>query len=297
MKLTKTKMSSAFWRLLPNALTIVIVAVLLLWHRSWASPFASSTSSGVIPYQGTLVTANGERVSGQISITFRLYNVPTDGTPLWEETHTGSNAVQVQNGLFQVNLGSLVPIPANVWDTQPLYLGVQVENDPEMSPRPMVGSVPYALHVANNAVTSDSIMDGSITRNDLAPFTGVVWKVPPARLSEDVAWTPNDNAVWDIGPFLDNEGVPPDADVLLLAWRPSRLSDFSHFECLDANGHVLATVTLGTNINFTWAPVGTEYGTMIPVPGGTRKIKYVNHGGSYKDFTNPRRVLILFGWK
>ena len=296
MKFFKGK-SMAFWQLVFNASMIVAIVALLVWHRSWASPTISSDSGGVIPYQGTLVTDEGERVNGQVSMTFRLYNVPSDGSPLWEESYTGSNAVQVQNGLFQVNLGSLVPIPAAVWNSQPLYLGVQVEDDPEMSPRSVIGSVPYALHVASNAITSDSVADGSITRNDLAPFTGVVWKVPPSRLREDVAWTPDDNAVWDIGPFLDSEGVPSDAEVLLLGWWPSRWSDFSTFELLDANGQVLGTVVFGSDVSSAWAPVGIPYGTMIPVPGGTRKIRYRSHGGSYRDFTNPRRVLFLFGWK
>ena len=292
------KRSPFFWHILFNALTLALVALMLKGYGAWAASHATGEGGNtVVPFQGTLTDDEGQPLNGQMEMTFRLYNVPDGGTPVWEETYQGNNAVPVENGLFQVNLGSLNPIPADVWQTPPLYLGVQVGSDPEMTPRPVIGSVPYALHVATNAVSSASVIDGSLTRNDFAPFTGVVWKVPPTIIVETVAWTPSDNAVWDIGTMLDEAGVPSDAEVLLLGWRPSRLSDVSYFQFLDANDNVLATIQLGTNIDNTWSAIGIEYGTIIPVPGNTRKIKYKSNGGDYRDATHPRRLLIIFGWK
>ena len=47
-------------------------------------------------------------------MTFRLYSAASGGTPLWEETWTGPNSVQVSDGLFNVMLGSLSAIPQAV---------------------------------------------------------------------------------------------------------------------------------------------------------------------------------------
>lgn len=50
----------------------------------------------------------------------------------------------VQDGLFHVLLGSLTPIPSSVLSSSSLYLEVKVGNDPAMSPRELVGTVPVA---------------------------------------------------------------------------------------------------------------------------------------------------------
>jgi len=100
---------------------------------------------GVITYQGVLTDANGNPVNGNVDMIFRIYNVDTGGTPLWIEEHTGENAVPVQNGLFQVYLGSLQPFPPDLWEGEPLYMGIEVGGDSEMSPREVIGRVPGAI--------------------------------------------------------------------------------------------------------------------------------------------------------
>jgi hypothetical protein len=104
----------------------------------------SNASTGLLSYQGYLTDAGGEPLHGEVDITFRLYNVLTGGTSLWTEAHTGVNAVPVEDGLFNVMLGSLNPITGDVWSNGASYLGVQVGNDVEMDPRELVGTVPHA---------------------------------------------------------------------------------------------------------------------------------------------------------
>jgi len=62
----------------------------------------------LINYQGKLSDISG-RVNGTVSMTFRIYNTSTGGTPLWEETH---DEVQLNNEVYNVLLGSGTANPA-----------------------------------------------------------------------------------------------------------------------------------------------------------------------------------------
>lgn len=57
-----------------------------------------------------------------------------------------------------MQLGSVTAFPSNVWTGSTLYLGVTVGNDPEMTPREQITSVPYALMCAqaDHAAAADS---------------------------------------------------------------------------------------------------------------------------------------------
>ena len=103
-----------------NISTILIVAVMLMVNQVLANPDQTTTTetfnSGMLSYQGTLTDSIDNPVTGSYEITFRIYNSPTSTTPLWEEVRSGPNAVPVQNGLFNVMLGSLVPIPDTAWE-------------------------------------------------------------------------------------------------------------------------------------------------------------------------------------
>jgi len=147
----------------PNIGTLVLVALLLGAYQVFASSPTGTLPQAGIPgflfYQGTLTDTSGNPLNGAINMVFRFYAVPTGGTPLWEEVHQGENGVPVTQGLFHINLGSIAPIPAIVWENSQLYLGVQVGNDAELSPRQPVGGVPVALTVPDGAITRAKLGD------------------------------------------------------------------------------------------------------------------------------------------
>lgn len=146
-------------QLIPNIGTIVVVLSLLFYFEVRAAGLSAGTSPSTISYQGTLFTAGGAAVNANVGLTFRLYNVQSGGTALWTEAHSGANAVPVSNGLFNVSLGSITPIPSSVWNNSAVYLGVQVEGDSaELSPRELIGSVPFARYAANVPQVLGSIM-------------------------------------------------------------------------------------------------------------------------------------------
>ena len=146
----------------PNLWSIIAIALVFtstIAARSNAAPtlFPSATTT-TISYQGTLSNAGGQPVNAATPMTFKLYTAPSGGTALWTEARAGANSVPINNGLFNVLLGSVTPIDVNLL-SQDLWLGISVNGDAEMSPREKLGSVPFAA-VAGSAQT---VPDGSIT--------------------------------------------------------------------------------------------------------------------------------------
>jgi len=168
--------------LLPNGGTIMIVLVLLVsqpvWARSLQTMQNSNSSTGTIAYQGRLANTNGSPVTGTLSMVFRLYNVQSGGSPVWEEQWTASNSVAVSDGLFNVMLGSITPInQATLSGNSSLWLGISVGTDGEMTPRVQLGTVPYAfqaLTVPDGAITSAKLADGSVTQAKFGPDVSLV---------------------------------------------------------------------------------------------------------------------------
>jgi len=111
----------------------------------WSSQILFAQANPQINYQGKLTTPAGVAVANNgYDMTFRLYTSVSGGAAIWTETLTGANQVDVTNGLFSVMLGSTTPLTSVDFD-QPLYLGVEVDSDGEMTPRKAFGTVPAAF--------------------------------------------------------------------------------------------------------------------------------------------------------
>lgn len=126
---------------------------------AWSAIAASAM--GQVPqrmnFQGILTNASGVRLTGDFPVVFAIYGFSTGGTALWSESHP---SITVTNGFCQVVLGSITPLPLNLFDGAPRFLGIKVGADPEMTPRQELTSVPSAFR-AQSVVGGN---DGGINR-------------------------------------------------------------------------------------------------------------------------------------
>jgi hypothetical protein len=136
-----------------------------------------------INYQGKLTSSTGVAVdNGTYNMRFWLLQSTgqATGDAIWTESLTGTNQVQVTNGLFSVMLGSTSPL-TSVDFNQTLYLGVEIGGtgspvwDGEMLPRKPLGTVPAAFEAFRvGGVASSSFLrsDQADTASSLLTFTG-----------------------------------------------------------------------------------------------------------------------------
>jgi hypothetical protein len=118
-------------------------------------------------YQGHLLDSGGDPVTdGTYSMTFSLWDAPSDGGQLWGPE---GQDVDVSDGFFAVILGRTDPISGSVLQTA-TYLEIVVEGE-TLEPRQQLASVPFALQ-AEEAANADTV-DGRHA-SDLEIPAGVI---------------------------------------------------------------------------------------------------------------------------
>ncbi|MDO8805939.1 MAG: hypothetical protein Q7R35_16095, partial [Elusimicrobiota bacterium] len=125
-------------------------------------PALAGAAPALLNYQGRLVDATGNPLSGTYSLTFRIYDAAPAGTGtlIWNETQS----LDLDNGIFNASLGASTPLAPSVFSSDTRYLEVQVGADSPMIPRTRLLSVPYAIYAASAAYAVGSdIADGQVT--------------------------------------------------------------------------------------------------------------------------------------
>lgn len=102
---------------------------------------AAADLPGALSQQGRLFDENNEPVNDNLKVTFTLYGAEESDEALWSEAHN----ISFQDGYFSVSLGDAKPFGPAIFDGSPRFLGIQIGDDDEMSPRSVVRSVPYAM--------------------------------------------------------------------------------------------------------------------------------------------------------
>ena len=108
---------------------------------SLIAPAVAAAAPSFVPLSGVLKTADGQVVDGTRTIRFALYESAASATPIFEE----SQRVELTGGSFSAYLGQSRSLDLALFaGVSALYLGVTVEGDRELSPRLMIGTVPFA---------------------------------------------------------------------------------------------------------------------------------------------------------
>jgi hypothetical protein len=97
-------------------------------------------------YQGKATDKAGAPLNGNYNLTFRVYSTSTGGAAKWTEAQT---VVQITNGVFSVQLGSVTPL--NLAFDEDYWVSLEINTDGEMTPRTKLASVPYAYRAESFA--------------------------------------------------------------------------------------------------------------------------------------------------
>ena len=136
-----------------------------------------------INYQGWLGNASDTvGITDTLNIRFNLYTTATGGSPVWSELHTN---VKVDKGIFNVLLGSINPIPVEIFTGEPLWLEIVV-GDQVLEPRKKLVSVGYAMKAANayQAVYADTAnyAIGATNDNDWNVSDNNMYAIPTGKV-------------------------------------------------------------------------------------------------------------------
>ena len=170
-----------------------IVLAILVFYAS----IVFSAVPEIINYQGSLSDAGGNPVNATLNITFTLYDDEVAGSSLWQEVQP----VTVTNGQFSVQLGADTagnPLSPTIF-TDPIFLGIQVDTDAEMTPRQALTAVGYAFRA--KTVENDTLNSLSCAPNEIPKFNGSVWVC-----AADIDTNTNAATICGAGTFLNGDG-------------------------------------------------------------------------------------------
>ncbi len=146
--------------------------------RLGGSPVFESPRDYVVDYENGTITRSpsGFIIDGEtIEIDYKWMNY---GNELWSE----SMAVEVEDGLYSIALGSSVGVPYSVFSGPELFLQVSVGGE-TLLPRASLTSVPYAINAA---------LLGGMTAGDFAlashshDFSYIAGQVTDAQVPDDI---------------------------------------------------------------------------------------------------------------
>ena len=129
---------------------------------------ARNSASGPIPQSinlhGKLTNSTGSAVNGTYNMTFRIYDAADGGVLKW--TSVNNSVVVDSNGVYSHILN-----PVNISFKGDYYLGVQINNESEMTPLINLTSTPYSYR-ANITDNLDSTSNYQVANLSADFFMG-----------------------------------------------------------------------------------------------------------------------------
>lgn len=245
-----------------RAIFHIVIAILVLMTSSLAAV------PKLINYQGRTTDSSGAPINGSFPMTFKLYSLPVSGTAYWIETHP---AVIVDDGLFDVVLGSESSFDGIEPDGEEFWMGITIGVDPEISPRTRWLSVPFAFQANRADTASFSYQAGFVDTAQYASQAGWVdtaqyasqagW-VDTAQYSNLASWADTaqyaNQAGWADTAWYSNQALQ--ADTATYA-HSSRLSDTAGIALGATNSSIGSSQLIDNNVT----SVDIENGTIASV--------------------------------
>jgi|GEM_PF-4149325 len=124
---------------------------------------AAQAVPGQFTHQGRLLDADGLPLEGETALTFRVMNADSGGAVLWEE----SLVVDLNGGFYSAVLGAdeaSNPLDIEVLSQAPVWLELQLDGAPAMTPRSPIHSVPFATM----ATITEELSGGPVDASEIA---------------------------------------------------------------------------------------------------------------------------------
>ncbi len=134
-----------------------IVLVILTGFTAYAQQ--ESSVPPLINYQGMLTDANGNPMTGAKKLTFNIYDAAIGGNVVWGQQIFDN--VPLFNGRFNVILGSTDTkgkLITEAFAEKNRYIGIKVDDNPEIAPRQQFLSTPYAIQTLHGGVPTGAIL-------------------------------------------------------------------------------------------------------------------------------------------
>jgi hypothetical protein len=143
-----------------NYITYVLTLTCLVFAAATLPQRALAQTAKTISYQGLLTEPDGRAIAdGDYQMILRMYNAPTGGALLWEESQT----VAVEKGLFSLYLGDQQPLSSIPLNSE-LFLETAIVGRAPF-PRTRMAMVPFAMKAlkADSADALTSTASGVVT--------------------------------------------------------------------------------------------------------------------------------------
>jgi hypothetical protein len=170
-----------------KAKTILFLFFVVILYRS-----LSAQIPGTISFQGVLTDTSGiPKPDGVYLLTFRLYETPAGGSPVWSE----QNSISVDKGLFSHSLGSINTFSPSVEFDKPYWLTIEISGESELTPRIPLTSSPYSFSSVRSRFADTSFVAVTTISDTLWQTSGLnifrlngnvgLGKIPSSKLDVD----------------------------------------------------------------------------------------------------------------